>query len=133
MQDEIVSRRAYVTQPEHRFFIALLMNIDSRDMILKLIKDRFRDADPIEKVLDWVFDLAQTRVVGPTASTTTNALGLPDFGDAEMSALEGILNGKADDEIAATFAAEHQGSSPEAIQSALEKIRSAMIFRPLLA
>ena len=130
MQDEIVSRRAYVTQPEHRFFIALLMNIDSREMIFKLIKTRYADADPIEKVLDWVFDLSQTRVVG---IETTNALGLPDFGDAEMSALEGLLNNKIDDEIAAAFAAENPNASPEAIKSALVKIRSAIIFRPLLS
>lgn len=130
MQDEIVSRRAYVTKPEHRFFIALLMNIDSRELIFKLIKTRYADADPIEKVLDWVFDLSQTRVVG---IETTNALGLPDFGDAEMSALEGLLNNKIDDEIAAAFAAENPNASPEAIKSALVKIRSAIIFRPLLS
>lgn len=130
MQDEIVSRRAYVTKPEHRFFIALLMNIDSRDMIFKLIKDRYPDTDPSDKVLDWVFDLAQTRVVG---IETTNALGIADFGEAEMSALEGLLNNKTDDDIATTFAAENTDASPEAIRSALDRIRSAVIFRPLLS
>jgi hypothetical protein len=133
MQDEIVNRRAYVTQPEHRFFIALLMNIDSRAGVFKLIKDRYSDAEPVEKVLDWVFDLAQTRVVGSAATATTNALGLPDFGDAEMSALEGLLNNKSDDEIAAAFAAENPNASADTIKTALEKIRSAVIFRPLLA
>jgi hypothetical protein len=130
MQDEIVSRRAYVTQPEHRFLIALLMNIDSREMIFKLIKTRYPDAEPIEKILDWIFDLSQTRVVG---IETTNALGLPDFGDAEMSALEGLLNVKTDDEIAAGFAAENPNASSEAIKSALDKVRNAIIFRPLLS
>lgn len=129
-QDEIVNRRAYVTQPEHRFFIALLMNIDSREMIFKLIKDRYPDAAPTEKVLDWVFDLSQTRVVG---IETTNALGIADFADAEMTALEGLLNNKTDDDIAAAFAAENPNASPDAIKSALDKIRNAVIFRALLA
>ncbi len=129
IQDEIVNRRAYVTQPEHRFFIALLMNLDNREQIFKLVKDKFADAEPVEKVLDWVFDLAQTRVVGIEA---TNALGIPDFGEAEMSALEGLLNNKTDDEIAAGFAAENPNASPDTIQTALDKIRSAVIFRPLL-
>lgn len=133
LQDDIVSRRAYVTQPEHRFFIALLMNIDGREQILKLIAQRYPDADPIEKVLDWVFEIAQTRVVGTATSATTNALGLPEFGDAEMQVLEGLLNNRSDDEIAAGFAAEDQGASPDAVKSALEKIRSASIFRPLLS
>lgn len=129
VQEEIVNRRAYVTQPEHRFFIALLMNIDSREMIFKLIKDRYPDVDPIEKVLDWVFDLSQTRVV---AIETTNALGIADFGEAEMSALEGLLNDRTDDEIVATFAVENANASPDTISSALDKIRDAVIFRPLL-
>lgn len=130
MQDEIVSRRAYVTQPEHRFFIALLMNIDSRGMIFKLIKERYPDADPIEKVLDWVFDLAQTRVV--LGMETTNALGMADFGEPEMSALEGLLSNRSDDEIAAAFTAEDPNASADAILMALDKVRNALIFRPLL-
>lgn len=130
MQDEIVNRRAYVTQPEHRFFIALLMNIDNREMIFKLIKDRYSDADPIEKVLDWVFDLSQTRVVG---IETTNALGIAEFGEAEMSALEGLLTNKTDDEIVEAFATENPNGSSDAVRSALDKIRGAVIFRALLA
>lgn len=129
MQDEIVNRRAYVTQPEHRFFMALLMNLDNREQIFDLVKAKYPQADPIDKVLDWVFDLAQTRVVGIEA---TNALGIADFGDAEMSALEGLLNGKTDDEIAAAFSAENPDSPTDAFERALEKIRSAVIFRPLL-
>jgi hypothetical protein len=131
IQDDIVNRRAYVTQPEHRFFIALLMNIDSREMIFKLIKNRYADADPIEKVLDWVFDLSQTRVVGP--ATTTTALGIAEFGDTEMFTLEGLLNNKTDDEIAADFAAENPNASSDAAKTALEKVRGAVIFRPLLS
>lgn len=133
MQDEIVSRRAYVTQPDQRFFIALLMNIDSRERIFRLIKQRYTDADPTEKVLDWIFDLAQTRVVGPTASAMTNALGIAGFGDAEMYALEGLLNNRSDDEITSGFAVESPNGSPDAIGPALEKIRAAAIFRPLLS
>lgn len=130
VQDEIVNRRSVVTQPEQRFFIALLMNIDGREMICKLIKDRYPDADPIERILDWVFELSQTRVV---SVETTNALGIPDFGEPEMSALEGLLRGKTDDEIAAGFAAENPNTEPEAILSALDKIRNAVMFRPLLS
>jgi len=112
MLDEIVGRRNYVTDSEHRFFMALLLNVDGRERILQLISQRFPDGDPVEKILDWVFDLAQTRVLG---LETSNALGIPEFGDAEMSALEHVLRGtvQADDE-------------------ATTKIRNAVIFRPLL-
>lgn len=124
--DEIVNRRSFVTDPEHRFFMALLMNVDDRSRIFSLITQRFPDADPVEKVLDWVFDLAETRVVGVE---TSNALGVPNFGDAEMFVLENILNGKPDDEIMAEYAAENPGSEAN---DAIAKVRSAVIFRPLL-
>lgn len=119
--DEIMRLRGYVSQPELRFFMALLLNADSRERIFSLIQQRSPDADPKEKVLDWTFDLAQTRVVG---IETSNALGIPDFGDLEMSVLEEILDGKSDEDIRASL--------PNA-DAGLEKIRNAPVFRPLLA
>ena len=82
------------------------------------------------KVLDWVFDLAQTRVVG---LDTSNALGMPDFGDKELFVLEHLLRDKSDDEIRRAFAAESADADPAAIEAALTKVREAVIFRPLLA
>jgi hypothetical protein len=128
--DEIVMRRQFVTKPEHRFFMALLLNIDDRTRIFSLIKQRYPDADPIEKVLDWVFDLAETRVVGLEAS---NALGIPDFGNAEMFVLEKLLHGNSDDEIRSAFAAENPGADTSLADAAIAKVRAATIFRPLLA
>ena len=125
--DEIVKRRNFVTNAEHRFFMALLMNVDDRARIFSLIKQRFPDADPIEKILDWVFDLAETRVVGVE---TSNALGIPNFGDAEMFVLENILNGKTGDEIVSTYSAENAGADAS---ETIAKVRSAAIFRPLLS
>lgn len=125
--DEIVNRRSFVTNPEHRFFMALLMNVDDRSRIFSLIEQRFPDADPVEKVLDWVFDLAETRVVGVE---TSNALGIPNFGDAEMFVLENILNGKSDNEILAAYSSENSGSEAG---DAIAKVRRAAIFRPLLS
>lgn len=124
--DEIVSRRDFVTNPEHRFFMALLLNVDERDRIFALIKQKFPDADPIEKVLDWTFDLAQTRVVGVE---TSNALGIPDFGEPEMFALEHLLYDKTDDDVGRAFAAENPGVE---IGDAVARVREAVIFRALL-
>lgn len=127
MLDEIVERRGFVTNPEHRFFMALLLNVDERKQIFSLIKKRFPDADPIEKVLDWTFDLAQTRVVGVE---TSNALGIPEFGEPEMFVLENLLNGKTDDEIRQAFTAENPGAE---IGDSIAKIRNAVIFRSLVS
>jgi hypothetical protein len=128
MLDEIVTRRSYVTEAEHRFFMALLLNADRRDVIFDLIKHRFPDVDPVEKVLDWVFDLAQTRIVGIDLS---NAIGIPDFGDTEMSVLEALLRGKTDFEITSGLS-DTTPSSGRNIDEAISAIRSSVIFRPLL-
>lgn len=112
--EEIVRLRSLVVNPEHRFFLALLMNVDTRDQILSLIRQRFPETDPIENILDWVFDLSQTRIAGPESA---NALGMPGFGDPEMDVLEAILNGK--DPLNAT---------PQAVN----RILNAAIFQPLL-
>ena len=130
MLDEIMNRRGFVTNPEHRFFTALLLNVGESDRIFSLIKKRFPDADPIEKVLDWTFDLAQTRVVGVENS---NALGIPDFGEPEIFVLENLLHGKTDDEITRASAEENPGADATAISESIAKIRNAVIFRPLLS
>ncbi len=87
------------------------------------------DADPIEKVLDWTFDLAQTRVVGVE---TSNALGIPEFGEREIFVLENLLHGKTDDEVRQVFAEENPDANAVDIGQSIAKIRSAVIFRPLL-
>ena len=131
--DEILRRRGFVTEPEHRFFMALLMNVDGKERIFELIKKRFPDADAVEKVLDWTFDLANTRVLGVENS---NALGIPDFGDIDIFVLEQILRGKSGDEIAAAFLAEYgerASNDTLTISEREDRIRQAVIFRSLLA
>lgn len=95
-QQNIINRRGSVTGDEHRFFLALLLNVASREKILELIKARFPDTDPVEKILDWVEELSQTRVLG---SKESNALGLENFDDDYIFVLEFLLRGKSIDEI----------------------------------
>jgi hypothetical protein len=128
MQQQLVDKRKFVTEPVHRFFFALLLNLDDREHILEIVRQRYPDEDAVEKVLDWLFDLSQTRVIGQD----TNVLGL-DLGPAELFALEGAVRGKKDDEIVAEFAGESPEADPAVIHAALEKIRSAITLRPLLA
>lgn len=130
--NEIVRRRGYVTDPEHRFFLALLMNVDGRDRIFSLIKQRFPEADPLEKVLDWTFDLAQTRVVGVNIP---NALGIADFNDMDLFLLENLLKDKSDEQIKADFTADYgaERAASADLDARFAKIRESVIFKPLLA
>lgn len=130
MQNDIVRKRSYVTDAEHRFFFALLLNVESREQIFSLVKQRFPASDPLEKVLDWVFDLSRTRVVG---ANTPNALGVPDFDELEMFILENLLKDKTGEEIKKAYSEENPNSEPAAVTEAIAKVRNVVIFRPLLA
>jgi hypothetical protein len=95
-QHNIITRRGSITSEEHRFFLALLLNVPDREKILELVKQRYPETDPVEKVLDWVEELSQTRVLG---SKEANALGIEGFDDDHMFVFEFLLRGKSLDEI----------------------------------
>jgi hypothetical protein len=94
--DEIIKRRNFVKNSEHRFFLALLMNVEGKEEIFSLVKQRFPDAEPLDKILDWAFDLAQTRI---PVEKTPNALGVADFGALDLLILESLLKNTPDDEM----------------------------------
>lgn len=131
--EEIIRRRSFVTEPEHRFFLALLLNVEGRENIFSLIKQRFPDAEPLDKTLDWIFDLAQTRVTG---LNTPNALGIADFDDFDLIVLENLLQDQSADRISTQIAAEFPAETTEdlarKVGQSIEKIRRAAIFQPLL-
>ncbi|MBS1798097.1 MAG: hypothetical protein JSS81_30050 [Acidobacteria bacterium] len=128
-QNEIVRRRGFVTDPEHRFFLALLLNVEGRDRIFSLVRERFPEKDPLDKVLDWIFDLGQTRVLG---QDLPNALGVPDFDDTDLSILENLLQGRTDDETRSVIEREYGAGTVENFPGRLEKLRNNPIFQSLL-
>lgn len=131
--DEIVNRRSYITEPEHRFFLALLMNVEGKERIFSLVKERFPDTEPLEKVLDWTFDLANTRVLG---LNIPNAVGIEDFGDLDLFVLESLLKNLSDEEAEKVLQAEYGMKITDEVRQNLEKkrenIRQSVIFEPLL-
>ncbi|HEY0428189.1 MAG TPA: hypothetical protein VGC76_10445 [Pyrinomonadaceae bacterium] len=131
--DEIVKRRSYISEPEHRFFLALLMNVEGKERIFSLIKQRFPDDEPIEKILDWTFDLAQTRVLG---LNIPNALGIADFGDLDLFILESLLKDTPDKTAEQNLESEYgmkiTDEVRENLQKKREQIRQSVIFGPLM-
>ena len=130
--EQIVKRRSYITDNEQRFFLALLMNVEGKNRILSLIKERFPEADPVEKILDWTFDMANTRVLG---EEIPNALGIADFDDFDLIVLENLLRDKTAEEtvtsISDEYGAENTDELNEKINSKIERLQQAVIFRPL--
>ena len=130
----LVRRRNFVENPEHRFFFALLLNVDGRERILSLIRGRYPDADPIEKILDWTYELSQVRLAGVQ---NQNALGIAGFDDFDLTLVEYLLRGRSDGEMADII---RQIYSPEKSESLLPNlsdrtaaIRNSIVFSPLLS
>jgi hypothetical protein len=131
--DDLVRRRGFVSGSEHRFFFALLLNVEGRKRILELIRDRYPDADPLEKVLDWAMELSQIRIAG---MQNQNALGIAPFDDFDLLILENQLYGKTVDEISASV---RETCPPEkaeillpTIKDRANVIRNSSVFSPLL-
>lgn len=65
-RDSISQMRYHIENPEHRFFLALLMNVQNRSDIHALITDRFPDHSPIEMILGWAEELIEPADFGIT-------------------------------------------------------------------
>jgi hypothetical protein len=55
-RDRVVAMRNGVTEPEHRFFLALLLNVPDRRNILRLVKERF-GGNPAATISRWAGEL----------------------------------------------------------------------------
>jgi hypothetical protein len=60
------SLRSTIIAPEHRFFLALLMNAPSRNDLFALVKQRFPGEFPIAVVLRWAEELMEMSEAGVT-------------------------------------------------------------------
>jgi hypothetical protein len=65
-RDIIKSLRSSITNPEHRFFLALLMNAPTRADLLALIAQRFGKQSPVDIVLRWMEELMEASDEGVT-------------------------------------------------------------------
>ena len=132
--NEIINRRHYITDAEHRVFLALLLNVEGKENIFSLVKEKFSEAEPMDKVLDWVFDLSQTKVLG---TNMPNALGVENFDDFDLFILENLLNNKSEDEISAAIQNDYPSDNSAKLQKNLgsraEVIKEAVLLKPLLA
>jgi len=132
-QVDIINRRQTITTEEHRFFLALLLNIPDREKVLQLVKERYPAQDPIETVLDWVEQLGRTRVLG---SKETNALGLPEFDDNYVFVFECLLQGLNENEIIDRARAEYPAESAAElitiIPALTQTLKDSTLFKSLL-
>ena len=96
-RDTIKDLRSAIVEPEHRFFLALLLNVSSRKDLFALVKKRFPKQAPAETILRWAGELSQETDFG-TAILDAHFPWPPNMGSEEhagmlMAALRYFLAG----------------------------------------
>jgi hypothetical protein len=126
-QLEITRRRSFVVASNHRYFLALLLNIDDKERVFELVKERVPEQNPLETILDWFDELGRTRVAG----TNENALGIEDFSDQYTFVLEGMLKGKTADEIENEIRAEFSEAHAAAVKHQFSVLKNSPLLQSL--
>ena len=132
-QHEIIETRRSVTSSEHRFLLALLLNVPDRTAVLELIAQRYPDRDPVDAFVDWIEELSRTRELG---SLAPNVLRIPDFGPEYLVVLGRLLRGGSMEDAASdlcdTLPTEDLGSSREATAWIVATLRNASFLRAII-
>jgi hypothetical protein len=126
-QNDIAKRRGQVTAEDHRFFMALLLNVPDRANILRLISERFQGRDAVELVIEWVRKLAATRIFG---SREPSVLGIGEFTDEHLFVLRGLLRGLTIDKLRTTALESNVHGDIGAI---VNHVKGLPLFQPLFA
>ena len=100
-RDGLAELRRSITDAEHRFFLALLLNVPTRPAILSLVAQRFPGA-PVDTIMRWIEELTETSDFG----TSILDVELPEAQPPEVifAALRSFID--------ATEAVAPAGSSP---------------------
>ena len=133
-QNNLVHRRGQITSPEHRFFLALLLNVPERKRMLAMVEQRFPERDPVDTVVEWVEELANTKLLG---SSEPNVLGIADCDDDYLFALRCLLEGRsvaeAQELCAAELAEDYSEEIAAKLESFYQSIPASDLFRALFA
>jgi len=131
-QGNLSLRRAQITSNEHRFFLALLLNIPDRQKILDLVKQRFPGQDPVATVVDWVDELANTKLAG---SHEPNVLGIENFDEDYLFVFQSLLEGQTNEQVRAAFEKELSSEESKALGNKpvelCNTLRNSLLFKAI--
>jgi hypothetical protein len=122
----LVGMRNCVTRSEHRFFLALLLNVPDRATILDLVGQCFPHRSPVDTVCDWMVELSNTKSL---KSPGAKVLGMDVFNETHLFVFRRLLEGlPAEQRGGAAEGAESGGGLEEACRS----FRKSILFKSLL-
>ncbi len=131
-EKEISRRRGMIKGEDHRFFMALLLNVPERLTLLRLVKEKFPEEEPIDLIVGWMRELAATKIFG---SHEPNVLGIGEFGDRHLSVFAGLLAGLTGAEITAHLAVETptMAAPNQSVAEITNHLKALPLFKSIFA
>lgn len=139
--DVLGAARVAIADPELRFFLALLLNVDDRDYLLSMVAERRPGEDPIRVCAEWLDSIARFRGDPRERLARIAAASSCDFrfGVGLLEALASLTARENwRDVLDAALRAESVADSPTRLignvdlRSAVERIRSVPEIRALV-
>ena len=100
-RETISQMRHFIVNPEHRFFLALLINVQNRADIFALVTRRFPGSSPIDTILGWAEELVEPNDFGVTlldaAFPETPYIDFEEQSRLLIDALKNALEGNTDE------------------------------------
>jgi hypothetical protein len=119
----VIMRRKEITDPDHRFFLALLMNLPNQAAIRRVISSRHPGDDPLNLIKNWSRELSGFDRIGIEFDETIATL----FGYLlEFKPIEETLT-----LLTARYSVESIHSQRDVIADACKRIQSSELLRPL--
>ena len=132
-QQNLIQRRSQITSNEHRFFLALLLNVSDRTKLLDLVRHRFPERNPVNTITNWVDELANTKVAG---SSEPNVLGISNYDEDYLFVFQCLLEGLTLEETRAAFEEEFAVKDGDASANKAEElcdtVRNSILLSPFL-
>jgi len=133
-QLEIIRRRQFITSEEHRFLLALLLNVPDRSRIVELVGARFPNADPVETLINWIEELSKTKVFG---SSEANVLGIDNLDEDCLFVLECLFRDLSLEEMQKQFKLEYAAAATtereRKLQGQAHSLLASTLFKPMFS
>jgi hypothetical protein len=125
----ITMRRARIRGKEHRFLLALLLNLGDRRRIFEVVGQAYPEAPPEQTVLRWVSELAKTPM-----EDGGNALGI-EMPESSLQIFSHLLEGAGDAQVVTRLREEYGDvdDQVDGIRELCAAFRESLLFRTLLA
>jgi hypothetical protein len=113
--EQLRNLRNVTQSPEHRFLLALLLNVPNRKDLLRLVREHTPDRDPIDTVVRWIQEMTTEQAEG------SNVLEI-DFDETSLAMLRCVIEGLSFEEAKVRFARDYTQEEVEAQSEALEAL-----------